>query len=678
MAETTITGLPNATTPLDGTERVPMDQNGATVDGSTQAIANLALADTSAARTALGLATTDSPAFAGLTITGTAPVVIPHIHGGIAGNFYVHVRNASGGALAAGTAVYATGSVGDTDRIRVAACDPTDPLKMPAIGVLETTLANNGDGDAVILGELRPFNSNSYQLGDQLYVGAGGALVATIPASGEVQQVGSVVRVNVNTGTILVNTGAAMARVGFTGAYGDLSGRPTLGGAGVLTVNVPADYATIQGALNSINDKILQAGTTFRIKVADGTYTLASSIIGNHPQGDQIEIIGNETTPSNCVITVSGLPTFDALVVSNSHKLGRLNGFRFTLSSKPGLANNFTAILAESGSQIICGPDIETNNWYYGIAARNGSFISCDGASVNNAGDVGIWAFVGSTIYCRNATSNNVTDAANGWGFGFQAEYGSAMDCSGSSASGCRVGGIASLSGSTVRAYGCTASSNTGSGFFVRDNGTIIRHNSTASNNGRYGAERMDSGWIEGGGITEAGNTLGTTNRFAILNQDVALGARVNSSSGTLRLDSGGGEELAVAMHGPTGLQFAVRDTASPTSCFEALGSSIGQPALRPRGGAATISSNIQGKGSGLVYLGSQQAHFLGVNGVPAGQAPQLISEGSATNIDLHLKPKGSGQLRWGVHAGGSVTANGYVEWKLDDGSIVRVAAQKL
>jgi hypothetical protein len=34
--------------------------------------------------------------------------------------------------------------------------------------------------------------------------------------------------VNVNTGTILVNTGAAMARVGFTGAYGDLSGLPSI------------------------------------------------------------------------------------------------------------------------------------------------------------------------------------------------------------------------------------------------------------------------------------------------------------------------------------------------------------------------------------------------------------------------------------------------------------------
>jgi hypothetical protein len=184
--------------------------------------------DAAAQRTLLGLGTADSPSFTGLAITGTAPVVIPQIHGSIAGNFYVHVRNASGGQLTAGTAVYATGSVGGTDRITVAACDPTDPLKMPAIGVLETTLAQNGDGDAVILGELRPFNTNSYQLNDQLYVGAGGAMVATIPASGEVQQVGSVVRVNVNTGTILVNTGAAMARVGFTGAYADLSGLPSI------------------------------------------------------------------------------------------------------------------------------------------------------------------------------------------------------------------------------------------------------------------------------------------------------------------------------------------------------------------------------------------------------------------------------------------------------------------
>jgi hypothetical protein len=244
-ATTTVSGLQSAAdkTKLDGIEagaqvnvgtdlsytassRLLASSTGADVT-LPEATTTLAGLQSAADKTRIDqLGADDSPSFTGLTITGTAPVIIPHVHGSIAGNFYVHVRNTSGGPLAAGTAVYATGSVGDTDRITVSACDPTDPLKMPAIAVLETTLANNGDGDAVVLGELRPFNTNSYQLGDQLYVGAGGALVATIPASGEVQQVGSVARVNVNTGTILVNTGAAMARVGFTGAYGDLSGRP--------------------------------------------------------------------------------------------------------------------------------------------------------------------------------------------------------------------------------------------------------------------------------------------------------------------------------------------------------------------------------------------------------------------------------------------------------------------
>ena len=50
MADTTITALGNATAPLSGTERVPMDQNGVTVDASTLQIAQtLPDATTSAA-----------------------------------------------------------------------------------------------------------------------------------------------------------------------------------------------------------------------------------------------------------------------------------------------------------------------------------------------------------------------------------------------------------------------------------------------------------------------------------------------------------------------------------------------------------------------------------------------------------------------------------------------------
>jgi hypothetical protein len=52
MANTTITALPNASTPLTGTERVPMDQAGVTVDASAQQIADLKDADPSGAAAA--------------------------------------------------------------------------------------------------------------------------------------------------------------------------------------------------------------------------------------------------------------------------------------------------------------------------------------------------------------------------------------------------------------------------------------------------------------------------------------------------------------------------------------------------------------------------------------------------------------------------------------------------
>jgi hypothetical protein len=232
--------------------------------------------DAAAQRTLLGLGTGDSPSFTGLTITGTAPVVIPHIHGSIAGDFYVHVRNTSGGPLAAGTAVYVVGSVGDTDRITVAACDPTDPAKMPAIGILQATLARNGDGDAVVLGELRPFNTGGYQIRDRLYVGAGGALVATPPASGLVQAVGSVARVNAETGTILVGVGAAMARVGFTGAYADLSGLPgvvstTTAGLAPATGTPSGKYLKDDGTWATVETGATPAGSGTEIQYRNGS-----------------------------------------------------------------------------------------------------------------------------------------------------------------------------------------------------------------------------------------------------------------------------------------------------------------------------------------------------------------------------------------------------------------------
>jgi hypothetical protein len=52
-----------------------------------------------------------------------------------------------------------------------------------------------------------------------------------MPTTGLVQVVAIVGRVHANTGTVIVLPGSALPRAAYTGAYGDLSGRPTLGTA---------------------------------------------------------------------------------------------------------------------------------------------------------------------------------------------------------------------------------------------------------------------------------------------------------------------------------------------------------------------------------------------------------------------------------------------------------------
>lgn len=116
------------------------------------------------------------------------------------------VKNTSGGSLAIGTPVYATGSVGASGATEVAAADASSSATMPAIGVLEQTLANNGEGFAVPLGMVRGLNTSGYAMNGVVYVAAGGGLTPTRPTADTdlVQNIGRVVRVHASTGELLV------------------------------------------------------------------------------------------------------------------------------------------------------------------------------------------------------------------------------------------------------------------------------------------------------------------------------------------------------------------------------------------------------------------------------------------------------------------------------------------
>jgi hypothetical protein len=190
----------------------------------------------------IGDVTPNTGAFTTLSATGTA--TLPHIHGSLAGNLYLHVKNVSGGQLTRGTPVYIVGNVGDTDRVEVAAADFDDATKMPAVGLLEQTLANNGSGDAIILGELDEANTNAYTINQELFVGNNGTLTATRPTTGQVQSAGVVARVNSNTGVIVVNMQGQRSPNETFAAASHSHGNLTNAGAIGTTANLPLKTGT--------------------------------------------------------------------------------------------------------------------------------------------------------------------------------------------------------------------------------------------------------------------------------------------------------------------------------------------------------------------------------------------------------------------------------------------------
>jgi hypothetical protein len=190
----------------------------------------------------IGDVTPNTGAFTTLSATGTA--TLPHIHGSLAGNLYLHVKNVSGGQLTRGTPVYIVGNVGDTDRVEVAAADFDDATKMPAVGLLEQTLANNGSGDAIILGELDEANTNAYTINQELFVGNNGTLTATRPTTGQVQSAGVVARVNSNTGVIVVNMQGQRSPNETFAAASHSHGNLTNSGAVGTTANLPLKTGT--------------------------------------------------------------------------------------------------------------------------------------------------------------------------------------------------------------------------------------------------------------------------------------------------------------------------------------------------------------------------------------------------------------------------------------------------
>jgi hypothetical protein len=127
----------------------------------------------------------------------------------VAKRLEITVKNVSGGSLAKGVVVHAapTATPPSGNVIEVIAADANDAAKMPAIGVLNETIADEAEGEAVMFGAVSGIDTSSFSIGDELYVSeTAGAFTATKPTAftSQVQKIAVVIKSHASNGLIKV------------------------------------------------------------------------------------------------------------------------------------------------------------------------------------------------------------------------------------------------------------------------------------------------------------------------------------------------------------------------------------------------------------------------------------------------------------------------------------------
>jgi hypothetical protein len=134
--------------------------------------------------------------------------------------------------------------------------------------------------------------------------------------------------------------------------------------------------------------------------------------------------------------------------------------------------------------------------------------------------------------------------------------------------------------------------------------------------------------------------------------------------------------------------QMRVAHTASAVNYVQVTGAvTSGQPTISAQGSDANIRLTFASKGSeGFQFTaaGSRQffisaqtsaVNYLQIVGSQASASPVLSAQGTDTNIDLTLTPKGTGNVRFGTYtANMALTIQGYIEIKDSGGTTRRLA----
>lgn len=153
----------------------------------------------------------DNVSIPNLTVTNALTgneVSATHFNGPLVGRVTAPCKNVDSITLSKGMPVYISGYVGggNSGIVEIKQALAASANAMPAVGLLEDTLAVNDQGHIVVSGILPQIDTTAYTAGQVLYVAPAGGLTATKPtgATNLIQNMGKAANIHANQGEIFV------------------------------------------------------------------------------------------------------------------------------------------------------------------------------------------------------------------------------------------------------------------------------------------------------------------------------------------------------------------------------------------------------------------------------------------------------------------------------------------
>ena len=118
---------------------------------------------------------------------------------------YFTVKNVSGGELPKGTPVHAVLADISGNVVPVIAADASIPSAMPCNFILNETVADEAEGQALLIGYIQGVNTDAFDVGDVVYVASGGGYTNSKPTGTDlIQNLGVVVKSHPSNGSGVV------------------------------------------------------------------------------------------------------------------------------------------------------------------------------------------------------------------------------------------------------------------------------------------------------------------------------------------------------------------------------------------------------------------------------------------------------------------------------------------